>query len=107
MRNKGKITYWNYKKGFGFIEPDSGDERVFVHITSLSNKELRPKIDQEVSYAQSKDEQGRPRAIDVTRTGDKPISKPGNYGKPLMMLLAIVFLVGVGISVLVVYAGWG
>jgi len=33
MRKNGKITYWNYQKGYGFIEPDSGDERVFVKET--------------------------------------------------------------------------
>jgi len=107
MSKKGKITYWNHQKGYGFIEPDSGDERVFVHITSLSNRELRPKISQRVSYAQSKDKQGRARAINVTRVGDKPLRKHGNYGKPLMMLLAVVFLAGVGVLVLVAYAGWG
>lgn len=101
MRKKGKITYWNHQKGYGFIEPDSGDERVFVHITSLSNRELRPKIDQRVSYAQSKDKQGRARAINVTRAGDKPLRKHANYGKPLMMLLAVAFLAAVGTAVLV------
>jgi len=106
MRKNGKIAYWNHQKGYGFIEPDSGDERVFVHITSLSNKERRPKINQVVSYAQSKDKQGRARAINVTRAGDKPLRKYGNFGKPLMMLLAVAFLVGVGILVLLTFFRW-
>ena len=106
MRKNGKIVYWNHKKGYGFIEPDSGDERVFVHITSLSNKERRPKINQEVSYAQSEDKQGRARAINVTRADDKPLRKHGNYGKPLMMLLAVAVLVAVGILVLLTFFRW-
>ena len=29
MRTRGKVTDWNDDKGYGFIEPDSGDEKVF------------------------------------------------------------------------------
>ena len=31
----GKIKWFNPKKGYGFIEDDSGEKDVFVHISAL------------------------------------------------------------------------
>jgi cold shock CspA family protein len=35
-KKEGKITYYNFQKGFGFIRLDNSDEDVFVHYTELS-----------------------------------------------------------------------
>ena len=53
MRKRGKINYWNDEKGYGFIQPDSGAERVFVHIHAFGNRAERPDLDEVVSYALS------------------------------------------------------
>lgn len=37
---RGKVKWFDEKKGFGFIERQSGGD-VFVHITGLQNKELK------------------------------------------------------------------
>jgi CspA family cold shock protein len=37
---RGKVKWFDEKKGFGFIEKQSGGD-VFVHITGLKNKELK------------------------------------------------------------------
>ncbi len=34
-KKQGKITYYNFQKGFGFIKVDKGDDDVFVHYTEL------------------------------------------------------------------------
>lgn len=37
MKKSGKITYYNFIKGFGFIQSDTTDDDVFVHYTELKN----------------------------------------------------------------------
>lgn len=61
MNQKGLLTAWNDTKGFGFITPDGGGERVFAHISSYAGRG-RPVSDRKVTYSLMKDKQGRPRA---------------------------------------------
>ena len=37
---RGKVKWFDEKKGFGFIEKESGGD-VFVHISGLRNKDLK------------------------------------------------------------------
>ncbi|WP_404364512.1 DUF1294 domain-containing protein [Marinobacter sp.] len=61
MNQKGALTSWNDAKGFGFITPESGGERVFAHISAYQGRG-RPSASRRVVYAQTKDSQGRLRA---------------------------------------------
>ena len=100
MRTKGKLTSWNEEKGFGFITPIAGGKRIFIHIKAFSNRNRRPAIGQIVTYELSSDKQGRPRAIMATLTGDRlPEKTKQNHGY-LSIVVAIFFLVIVGVSVL-------
>ena len=61
MNRKGTLTSWNDAKGFGFITPEGGGERVFAHISSYAGRG-RPAGNRKVAYSLGKDEKGRPRA---------------------------------------------
>jgi len=99
MRTKGKLTSWNEEKGFGFITPMTGGKQIFIHIKSFSNRNRRPVAGQIVTFEQSSDRQGRPRAIKATLTGDKlPEESKRSHGS-LSIIVAILFLFIVGISV--------
>jgi cold shock protein len=49
--NSGTVKWFNSTKGFGFIQPDNGDQDVFVHISAVERAGLRGLNDgQKISY---------------------------------------------------------
>ncbi len=47
----GTVKFFNSGKGFGFIQPESGDKDVFVHISAVQNAGMDTLTDgQRVSY---------------------------------------------------------
>jgi uncharacterized membrane protein YsdA (DUF1294 family)/cold shock CspA family protein len=65
MRFVGRITEWNDARGFGFVVPNGGGERAFLHIKSFDRPSARPYDDALVSYEISVDERRRPQATAV------------------------------------------
>lgn len=41
MAQQGTVKWFNMEKGFGFIQPTSGGQDVFVHISAVQNAGLR------------------------------------------------------------------
>lgn len=55
----GTVKWFNYRKGYGFIEPELGGKDIFVHITKLEEKGIRRLSDgQRVRY-EPYDDRGR------------------------------------------------
>jgi uncharacterized membrane protein YsdA (DUF1294 family)/cold shock CspA family protein len=65
MRDQGRLADWNDEKGFGFVTPDQGGLRAFVHIRAFSYRTRRPRNGDLISYQLGWDAQGRPRAENV------------------------------------------
>jgi len=50
MRIQGTITDWKERQGFGFIAPDAGGDRVFVHHSAFERTGRRPVAGAKVIY---------------------------------------------------------
>jgi CspA family cold shock protein len=60
MRITGTVKFFNTAKGFGFIQPDSGGNDVFVHVTALERAGIRGLSEGDrVSFVLEDDRRGR------------------------------------------------
>ncbi|WP_394251085.1 DUF1294 domain-containing protein [Vibrio profundi] len=82
---KGKITEWHDSKGYGFISSLENGQRMFFHISSVTTRNHRPKVDDLVSYSTKRDSKGRHNAIDIVITNATLVS--------FNLVLALSFLV--------------
>ncbi len=62
MRLQGRVSEWKDDRGFGFIAPNGGGSRLFLHISSFTDRPRRPAVGDLVTYELSTDAKGRPRA---------------------------------------------
>ncbi|MDZ7593608.1 MAG: cold shock and DUF1294 domain-containing protein [Thiobacillus sp.] len=89
MRYQGKINDWKDDKGFGFIAPNGGSQRVFVHIKSFSKREQRPVGNELVTYELTHDTKGRPQAHNVAFVGKRVTpASPSGQATPLVFAKA-------------------
>lgn len=75
MRFQGKLTNWNDDKGFGFVEPNGGGTRAFVHIKSFKKNSRRPIEGDLIVYEQIKDTKGKYKAVNISLAQDKKKQK--------------------------------
>ena len=62
----GTVKWFNATKGFGFIQPESGNRDVFLHVSALERAGLQAPADgQKVTYDLEKGRDGRESAINV------------------------------------------
>jgi uncharacterized membrane protein YsdA (DUF1294 family)/cold shock CspA family protein len=100
VRYKGKISNWNAERGFGFITPAEGGERVFLHITAISDRRRPPADGDLVTYDLAFDERKRPRAVSVRPSmltqPRSPAARASTSGSVAMVvaLLFVLFLIG-------------
>ncbi|MBB4841788.1 uncharacterized membrane protein YsdA (DUF1294 family)/cold shock CspA family protein [Paucibacter oligotrophus] len=64
-REQGRLSQWDEAKGYGFISPQKGGGRVFVHIKAFALQAEPPRLGQSLSYELAQDAQGKWRALQV------------------------------------------
>jgi uncharacterized membrane protein YsdA (DUF1294 family)/cold shock CspA family protein len=108
------VAEWKDDKGYGFVAPSLGGERVFLHISGFSRRARRPLENELVTYEVTLDERGRPRASNV-RFSSEPVAASGSSNRsPFPVAMGSIFLaivVGVVLAkrmpgaILVLYLG--
>ena len=101
MRHKGRLTEWQDERGFGFITPMSGGDRVFVHIKSFTNRHRRPLGDELVTYELKRDPKGRLQGVNVAVSGDKAprASSPEPGAKSLLLAATLIVFISAAVIV--------
>jgi len=72
MRYIGRITDWNDEKGFGFVAPNGGGDRAFVHVKAFERDSRRPTSGHLISYELATDEKGRFKAAGIRFVSVRP-----------------------------------
>lgn len=74
MRYVGRVAEWNDDRGFGFVTPNGGGDRAFVHVTAFKRKPSRPVTGLLISYDLVQDSKGRYNAsgVRLVAKGSKP-----------------------------------
>ena len=79
---KGKVTQWKDDKGFGFIQPDDGSEKIFFHVSSVKTNARRPQVGDQVLYEAMRDSQKRLKAKGVVIEGVQKSSFTSSGKRP-------------------------
>lgn len=90
-RQQGTVTTWNDERGFGFIAPDAGGPRVFVHVSAFP-RGRRPVLDDLVTYELRRDERDRLNAAAVAYVVTRRAGRSMARGLPGVLALATLFL---------------
>lgn len=96
MRFQGRITEWRDDRGFGFITPNEGGDRIFLHIKAFLSPTRRPAGNELVNYRVVADEKGRLRAeqVEYVRINGRRRSSGGL--SLVLLALGVIFLCIVG-----------
>lgn len=98
MQQQGTLSLWNDKRGFGFVDPDGGGVRAFVHIKAFDMPGLRPEQGDRISYRLGRDQLGRAVARHVRLAQARQGTLRGRPGPlPQALLLGLLGLLLAGL----------
>ena len=100
MRYQGKVKNWKDDQGFGFVTPNGGGQKAFVHIKAFSNSSYRPVEGDIITYELANDERGRFFAKNIRFAVGAATSSTSNKSSSLGTSFAILFGLLFGLSAL-------
>ena len=65
MRYQGKLVEWNDDKGFGFVRPNAGGRKLFVHLNEFVSRKQRPVMGDLLTFEVGLDASKRSCAVKV------------------------------------------
>lgn len=96
MRYQGKVTNWKDDQGFGFVTPNGGGQKAFVHIKAFSSSSRRPIEGDIITYELATDENGRFFAKNirfaVSATTSSTSNKSSSFGTNFAILFGLLFV---------------
>jgi uncharacterized membrane protein YsdA (DUF1294 family)/cold shock CspA family protein len=99
MKFQGKVLNWNDDKGFGFVEPNGGGKRAFVHIKAFKARSRRP-VNGDVIIYELIRENNRYKAENIKFARDaKSSNKQGKLRKGNFFASAFISLFCLGLLV--------
>ncbi|MCJ0825268.1 cold shock and DUF1294 domain-containing protein [Luteimonas sp. 50] len=97
MRFVGRISGWNDDKGYGFVVPNGGGDRAFVHVKAFQFGSRRPVDGDLISYTAGRDARGRINATEVRFAGQRIEHRKPPLPIPRMLLgCAALLAIGLG-----------
>jgi len=91
MRYQGKVTNWKDDQGFGFVTPNGGGQKAFVHIKAFTSRSHRPAEGDIISYELATDERGRFFAKNIRFAVSATTASTSNKSSSLGTNFAILF----------------
>jgi uncharacterized membrane protein YsdA (DUF1294 family)/cold shock CspA family protein len=100
VRLAGRILDWNDAKGFGFVVPNGGGERAFVHVNDFQRGSRRPVDGDLISYLPATDSRGRYKARDIRHAGQRIVPRPQRSRLPrtALGLVALTAIAGAALT---------
>jgi uncharacterized membrane protein YsdA (DUF1294 family)/cold shock CspA family protein len=100
MRYQGKVTNWKDDQGFGFVTPNGGGQKAFVHIKAFSKSAYRPTDGDIITYELATDERSRFFAKNIQFAVGSAMPSTSNKSHSLGLYFAITFFLLIVISAL-------
>jgi uncharacterized membrane protein YsdA (DUF1294 family)/cold shock CspA family protein len=104
MRFAGQIKSWNAERGFGFIEPSSGGQEIFLHISAVPTQLRPPKIGQHFTFEIELNREGKKRAANLgvvtvpQRVQVRKPSSPASWNLPSALAIPGFIAIYIGLS---------